>query len=395
MKILSNDYLSNIPGADRPAQGGTANFARGFSAYAKEHGHEWHGIIIATSKKMSHPRLIKLKKGRGRYYKILIPSSKIRSLSKTEDKIDPESVLSKEIERLVKFIKEIKPDVVLINGIYSITWPLMMAAKEAKVPVVVQHAGIFKKEVEIYKDVYTSAGKEIMEKIERDSSLIADAEVFLNKWSLDNYKKAVYPVSNKKAYIIPIPFDYQAVSTSKKKKNDKIRIGSVARWDRIKNHTAILKLAREIKKEGLNWEVNSVTKIPKTKINRKFKKDYRSNIEIIPPMNRSGVLEFIGSMDMMLLPSFFETASFVVLESLACGTPIIISLTTGFAPTFKKLGASQYVDDFKDPIKVIKRIKKLLNKEMPVELIKHIKSNHKPSKVFKAYIDLFNKVITK
>jgi glycosyltransferase involved in cell wall biosynthesis len=395
MKILSNDYLSNIPGIDRPAQGGTANFARGFSAYVKKRGHEWHGIIIATSKKMTYPRIIEIKKGRGEYHKMLIPSSKIKSLSKAQNKIDPESVLSKEIKRLVELIKEIKPDIVLINGIYSITWPLMMAAKEAEIPIVVQHAGIFKKEVEVYKDVYTSAGKEIMEKVEKDSSLIADAEVFLNKWSLDNYKKAVYPVSNKKAYIIPIPFDYQALNTSKNKKNDKIRIGSVARWDRIKNHTALLKLAREIKKEGLNWKISSVTKIPKTKINKKFKEDYRSNIEIIPPMNRDGVLEFIGSMDIMLLPSFFETASFVVLESLACGTPIIISPTTGFAPTFKKLGASQYIDDFKDPIKVIKKIKRLSNKEMPAQLIKHIKSQHKPSKVFKAYMDLFNKVITK
>ena len=398
MKILSNDYLSNVPEIKRPAQGGTANFARLFSSWIKEQSEPsvWYGLIIETSIDATSPKITRLKSDKGSYYKLVVPRSKISLVGKSEEIISSEDILKEEIFLLSKLLKKLSPDIVLVNGIYTITWILLMAAKKAGIPIITQHAGIFKKELSLFKENYSVSGLNRLENMEIDSSKYSAAEVFLNQWSLDNYENEVCSVNHARVKIIPIPFDQPEINKSSENGNiagSKMKIGVIARWDRIKNHQAILSLAEEIKKQGLNWEINAITKVPQTGKNIEFKRRYSQNITVVSQMDKLGVYDFIRSMDLMILPSLFETASFVVLESLSCNKPILISDTVGFSQTFMDLGAGDYVIKFDDSKKVIKRIRDISDKTFPTTIINSIRNDHLPEKIFQKYISLFKEII--
>jgi len=397
MKILSNDYPTNTPGPKRLAQGGPAVFAKGLSSYAESNNHLWVGLITAVSTEAKNTRLYDLGgNGKKHYYKLSIPYGKIRKITKAEGRTDPTEILSKEIDRTSTLIKEVKADVVFINGFSLYAWILLKAAEKAKAPIVIQHAGMFGKELDIYRDRFTPEGIRLMKKMEAESSDLSEIEIFLNEWSRDYYSKNVHPADADSSIIIPLPFRGDVPEDLQRNKNDHVvKLGCIARWDRIKNHKAILRLAKEIKDEDLPWEINSVTKIPETPTSKEFKDRYRAHINVLPSMGRADILSFIKSMDMMLVPSLFDVSPFVVLESIFCGTPVLISEGVGFSTTFKDYGGEKYVVDFEDPKAIIKKINDLKDKKIPTELVRHIKERHDPEKVFDEYLAIFEKISNK
>ncbi len=55
MKILSNDYGSNVPGDKALGHGGPAQFAGAFSDFAAGRGHGWAGVVLRAAETADGP----------------------------------------------------------------------------------------------------------------------------------------------------------------------------------------------------------------------------------------------------------------------------------------------------------------------------------------------------
>lgn len=400
MTILSNGFPTNMPDSENVSQGGPANFARLFSAYIKKNTKDrWIGIMFQTTnlktteleKVFTFPRI--------NYYKLYFPGQQLQDITQAETKIDPALILKKSIEVLADLIRQKKPDVVFLNGFGLFNWMLLKAAQQTGVPVVIQHAGIWTKELWIHKALYSVAGRKIMEKMERDSSELTAAEIFLNEWSRDYYHKNVAKRLDKQNYIIPLPFNFSVFKKLSTNKIDsqfffdeqKLHIGVIARWDEIKNHKLIFSLAKEAKKLQLPWQIHTITNIPDQLKSQNIKKQYEKIIDVIAPLDRAGISDFCNSVDLLLQPSLFDVSPTVVLEAIASNTPIAISQNVGYVHDFKTYQAKDWILS-NDTSSVIKQIKKIANKPMPATLKKRLRTAHDNERVFASYLNLFTKV---
>ncbi len=394
MRILSNDALTNLPHSNGVAHGGLANFARHFSAFAVAAGHEWIGFIQRPNDG-TKTRFRTLAKAPHRQYKgCYFPDTRIRSFLKTKKMINPRTFFSEEIEALQRFIKEVKPDILFLNGYSFSSWLMLEAASREKLPIVVQHAGIAAIENEIYKHLYSTAGRALLLEMERDIVRQATKQVFLNEYSYRVFSKKVLRVPRKQVEIIPLPYEaHEWKKTAQTKQalhlKKEIIIGCVARWDRIKNHAAILDLAREAQTQGLPWRFECVTIIPPTKFLFDFKEEYRARITVVPPMNRASLAAFYRRMDLMILPSHFDVSPTVVMEAAGAGKPTLISPAVGWANEYKACKLEKWIICFDDPAKVVKRIQQLLKQPSIETLQDSIRRLHAPHTVFQAYLTLF------
>ncbi|MEI6304851.1 MAG: glycosyltransferase [Candidatus Taylorbacteria bacterium] len=399
MKILSNGFPTNLPNSEVVSQGGPANFAKLFynsTSFCPQNS--WIGVMFKKSE-MSSPRMKMVHAFFKRtYYQVYLPKDQLKSITQANAKTNPDKVLKSTIDRLADFMKEEKPDIVFLNGFGVYNWILLKAAQQAIIPVVVQHAGILTKELDIHKHFFSLAGKKIIEEMEKDSTRLTNAEIFLNDWSKKYYCKNVEKRKNEHSYIIPLPFDFLSFgqqqnpdfqSISSKLDSKKYHIGVIARWDEIKNHSAILALAKEIKRLELPWQIYVVSNIPNSDPR---KMEYEKYISIIPQLNRVEISDFCRGMDLLIQPSVFDVSPTVVLEATSSNTPIAISDNVGYVGDFLSNGAKDWVIDWSNASEVVKKISKIKDKKMPQALKRYLTYRHDHTRVIDAYIDLFAKL---
>lgn len=404
MRIFTNGFPTNLPDSENVSQGGPANFARLFVNYIAEskQAHEWIGVMMegVESDKVSIKQVFS--SPQRSYYRLYTPRSLLRAITRARSKnTKAELILKRPIDRVVRLLREQKPDVVFLNGFGLLNWILLKAAAKEGIPSVIQHAGIWTKELNIHKDLYTVCGRELMEQMEQDSTKLVAAEIFLNKWSMDYYRQNVVPGFEEKGVIVPLPFDFgsfkllrgsgQADSFNLNK--GELNIGVIARWDHIKNHAFVLAMAKKALKSKLPWKFNTIVEIPKKY--KKEKEEYQKYVNVIAPVDRVGISNFCHSMDMLFLPSLFDVSPTVVLEAIASDTPILISSTIGYYHDFLDNNSSDWVMDTKDTKHTLDKILKLVGKKMPDALKKEIISKHDYRKVFSAYLEIFEKVSSK
>ncbi|NCN25220.1 hypothetical protein COT94_03985 [Candidatus Falkowbacteria bacterium CG10_big_fil_rev_8_21_14_0_10_37_14] len=409
MKILTNDYQSNVLNFNQPAKGGPANFARIFYNYLKQFkgSYHWQGILVEFSVDTEVCSLQRLKDSRRKrsLYQINIPTkfSKVLTNANTT-KTDPRLVLAEPISILVKLIKKLDPDIVFLNGFSLGNWLLLESAHLVGKPIVIQHAGIWTVELDIWSDFFSAEGLKIMKQMGMDSAVFSSAEIFLNNFSRNifdkSFSKLVRPRGHK-TVIIPLAVDFSAYQSKIKAKksfnfnSEYFNIGVVARWDRIKNHQAVGDLAKKIKIDKLAWSINSVTKIPPTKKFLAFKKSYAQNINVIGHLSKEKIRDFCLENDLIIIPSKFDVSPTILLEAVACGTPVAISATVGFVDDYCRYGADDWVIDFNNTKKVVKQLAKIKGRALPAKLTKALIKKHQTDKVFGQYFSLFNKLITK
>jgi hypothetical protein len=409
MKILTNEYLCNTPNFKKPAKGGPANFARLFFDYLKKDSakHEWIGIILRDLDQKNKNLFIRKADDRqaGRFiYKFSFPFTLTEKILQAKKIGSPEEILKEPIAYLSKFIKKISPDIVFLNGFSIGNWIILQAAQQAKIPIVIQHAGIWTIELDAYKDLYSSAGLKMMKEMYKDSSRLASAEVFLNNFCLKYFQKNVFkkPQTNQELVkVIPLPINFEFFKKTSGNHSifnfDKqvFNIGVIARWDRIKNHEAIASLAELISKKNLPWKIHSITRIPNSTKKAALKKKYRRYVDVIDHLNKDGVADFLRNSDLIIMPSKFETTGAVVLEAIACKKPAAISPFVGLVDDYLKYGAKEWIVDFNNPEKAIEQIDKIKNKPLPKKLTNNLIKKHEQKKVFQQYLALLKKLIKK
>ncbi|MFH1620881.1 MAG: glycosyltransferase family 4 protein [Patescibacteria group bacterium] len=399
MKVLSNEYLSNLPSGSNVAPGGPANFARPFSNFITKHGHEWIGIIHQGNN-ANKTTLRKKASSPGKTFFILSFSYEhYRSFLNLEKRCDARVWFAPQIKRIRSFIRRMEPDVLFLNGFSVYAWLLLEAAKQEHLPIAIQHAGIAKIEFTQYKHLYSKTGRAMVLQMEQDIVDAASKQIFLNDFSREVFCKKVAPVPKKQSIIIPLPYQESFLRSAdlyrarEKNKTETINIGCVARWDRIKNHRAILRVAREAKKQKLPWKFTSVTRIPQTPIDLHFKQSYRKNIEVMLPMEQKALIPFYESMDLFVLPSHFDVSPTVVMEAALFGKKTLISPNVGWVSEYRSSGLRNWIIDFSDAKKVVDRIKKLLKKQANSNFRSIIRNRHSPDKIFSKYLQIFKSII--
>ena len=404
MKILTNEYSCNTPNFQEPAKGGPANFARLFFNFLSKKNKKikWYGLIVRTSDKVSgslSSKVIKDDRKNRFIYDLSLSASLSQKILKARKVSDPKIILKDPIKKLSSIIKKIAPDIVFLNGFSLTNWLLLVAAKENNLKVVIQHAGIWTKEIEIYQDLFSDSGVKIMKQMERDSSVLSDKEIFLNTFSQQFFDKKVLQGkrdSSNKSVIIPLPVDFSFFKRQSKPKKEfnlnkeRFNIGVVARWDRIKNLEAVVKISKAIKSKKLPWAINSVTNIPLSDKNINLKTAYRKNINVISFLNKEEIRDFCLQNDLIIIPSHFDVSPTILLEAVACKTPVAISTSVGFVDDYLRLGASDWVINFNNTKTAISQLETIKYKKLPTRVAKALINKHDLLKVFEKYLVLLN-----
>lgn len=107
---------------------------------------------------------------------------------------------------------------------------------------------------------------------------------------------------------------------------DDFVIGSIARFDRQKNHDRIVEIFKEFQKTKFN---HSKLVLVGSGSEKKaiLNKVHTHNLDphVIFLENRADVNELLAAFDMMLMPSLFEGLPFIVLEAQAASLPVLMS----------------------------------------------------------------------
>src|SRR3989344_863738 len=404
MIILSNGFPTNMPNSEEVSQGGPANFARLFYTHiVSATTHKWIGVMFYGN----NVKKVRLEKSfslpQRDYFKLYLPKKYFRLITRAKKIDDPSKILQEPIARIATLIKKERPDVVLLNGFGFLNWIILKASEQSGVPVVIQHAGIWTKKLRLHKHNYSAAGRKIMEKMEKDSTRLSAVEIFLNTWSRDYYQKHVAKRQDGNSLIIPLPFDFSSFADTPKNQKKTVgigsenvfKIGTIGRWDKIKNHKALLSLAKAAKRVNLPWQFYAVTKIAKTRYPEIKKRDYEKNVKVIRSLDRVGIYDFCRSMNLLILPSLFDVSPTVVLEAVSSGTPISISPNVGYVNEFKKCGAANWIINFNSAINAAIKIKKIAGKPLPQALKNAVIKQHNHKNVLSSYLCLLKALAAK
>lgn len=396
MRILSNEYLANIPNSSTGTKGGPARFARDFSSYLSNHGHEWIGVIHDPKASVECECVFNTKEKR--MYVVSMKKATYEVLYNQDTYIDPEVLFKSEIEYVVGILRKEKIDIVLLNGFASFCWIISAAARVCNIPVVMQYAGLWYKEIDIYADRFHPESRKLCFYMEQDAARHASYNIFLNEYSRDCFFERYPHLVNISSGIIPLPHAGWVFHDVVNQSREQRTIGVVARWDRIKNHAGVLSLAEAIKKANLPWKIQSVTSIPNTDIQKEFKERYKEIIEVLPNMNREEIQKFFQSCDMVILPSVFDVSPTVVMEAIACGVPTLISPGVGWVSEYKKSGMDSWIVDFSDGDSVIHRMQEIFARTQWSEVsvfAQLVREFHDSRRVFEQYISVFLKIKSK
>ncbi|MDD4990540.1 MAG: glycosyltransferase, partial [Candidatus Pacebacteria bacterium] len=93
-------------------------------------------------------------------------------------------------------------------------------------------------------------------------------------------------------------------------------------------------------------------------------------------------------MGVVISPSHFETYGNVAKESIATGTPAMISSNMGVSETFKNLGLHNWIIDFNSVEDVYKKIENVMGENVHVSVKDKMKKLYSPCKIFNQIISV-------
>jgi len=402
IKILYNESHTNYNKKLKP-QGGPSRFASGFREFFLKQEKFSLCPILFSHGDNCKPKIKKTSTKDGIFNELVYEKKIITSIYKESiTKSALIKYLKPFLDELNAFIIEEKPDIVFLNGFNLSNWMLMYSAHKIGVPIVIQHAGIWKKEVRSSKISFSPAMKKIFYDMERDTVRWCNNHIFLNNFSKEIFSDLYKGVWNRKKQfeIIPLPIESKIFPFRKPKLyNDEsgLDIGVVARWDGIKNHKAILRLANTISKEQ-KWKIHTVTNIPRTTSEIELAKKYTAKVNICAPMSPERLTDFYRSMDLVLMLSNFDVSPTVVAESILAGTPVIISDKVGWQDEFVTVDLSDYIVSNNVSGKKLRNVvnQLMLNQEININkyrnLQSYIEKAHNPVNVFRKYTSVFSSI---
>lgn len=272
------------------------------------------------------------------------------------------------IETYIKIIKKENPSLILINGTYFVPWCLFQAGTQLGIPMVLHYHGILTKETAHYELSLQKIIKEMEQTFDNDKLLY----IFPSELAKTTVENEVFGHKICRSAVIPnsIPNHFFDIKTIGSRKN----IAFVGRWSAIKNPGFVGKISRYDNKKNDDHNFNIVS----DQKNTKGGTGIFSNINYFDPMNSFDLAQFYGTMGMVLSPSTFETYGNVAQESLASGIPALVGPNMGIAETFRQLGLSRYIVDFKSTKDVYNKINNFSGEPIEDKVKKMLKFNLTP-----------------
>lgn len=390
--VLYNEARSILDDTEI-TEGGPARFSALFSDFFKKKKIAVIPIVFSYSESGNTTSIKKHTRKNRTIYELVYNATNIHKSFKKE--ITPKkfkALFDEMIAVTQEFIETQKPDVVFLNGFNVTNWVLLRAAKNAGIPIMVRHAGVWKREISASRFMFSAAVRRIFYDMERDTVRLSNHNSFINEFSKKAFITA-YGFENelaKKTSIIPNPTEFPSLGDNKKD-SSVTTVGMVARWDSIKNHAAVLRLAKSMPP---SWRIYSVTKPSSSD----FAKQYKKYITVYPPMDASSLNNFYQSIDILILPSYFETFGAVAAEAIVLGVPVIVSEKVGFSELLEKFQL-QYaiVTPSISGEKMVQHTKFVLqnkqkDKKKYSALVQYLKKEYSPEKVFAQYATIFTRI---
>lgn len=399
IRVVFNDAHANLPNNNIIPQGGVSIFAQRMSDYFKKNHREVELVsLLFSHNQESKDIYIRKTSGIRDFYELVYPREiLLNSYKQKFTKKEYNKFIEIFVSKVSILLKEVKPDLIFLNGFSLSNWIIMQAAHHSGVPSCIQHAGLWKKELITSGSSFSPSVKKIFSSYEKETFKKTTHQIFLNDFSRDELFE-IHNVSKKdflkKTSVIPLPIEIDKPKKVSLDTPKVFQIGVVARWDRIKNHAAVYRLAKYIKDNNLNCKINVVTKWdPFYKTD--FKNKYQNMVNIIPPMSPKELKDFYRDQNIVLIPSRFDVSPTVLMEALLLGKPVVISNKVGWVSDYKKSGIYDLVFNYTDSgEKIFKKIEKLVSSRdkylSRFSLLQNkIINEHCNEKVFNKYYELF------
>jgi glycosyltransferase involved in cell wall biosynthesis len=314
------------------------------------------------------------------------------------------TTLGKESKETRKIIHDLgqellaeKPDIFFLNGLSAVAYLFALAAEDAGIPIVSVHHGVWTLEAGAHPALVKD-GEAIRLRKKAEKRLIdfSKRNIFLTRRSYRFFREAVGRIPKHQQAFISLPYNPAFVPLNPhppRVDSVKKRIGLIGRWDPIKNHEAYLALAHEAKKQKLPWTFVSATTIsPHMVALQSILEDYEKTIEIVPHLSPSKLRDFYRSLDVIIVPSHFETFCGVVMEALMQQIPVLVSPGVGMADVLMAEGMGSSVISFDSPKKTIQRLRKLMSVPVPERVREHMIEHFEADDIFGEYKKLFLEV---
>lgn len=282
------------------------------------------------------------------------------------------------IDTYAEYIREIRPDCIVINGTYAMPWCLLQAARAwGKASIVIHYHGILSKEVEHWQD---PRAKGLMEAMEREFDIPEALYIFPSQLARETVEREVYRHPILHALVVPNPVPDHFFEARRKRRS--FSIGMVARWNKIKNVDVLLSLARYAKRKKEMPNFPLVTNLPQS--HEEYVK-VASLLDLKDPIPHHKLAHFYSSLGVLLLPSRFETYGNVAQEALAAGTPVLVSAAAGVAETLHFVGLGGWVHDFSSTAQVFEAAVNLAMTTVPHHARQLLQVAFSNTAVFKTY----------
>jgi len=286
------------------------------------------------------------------------------------------------VETTKSILRKETPDVVLINGTYFVPWILAVAAQELGIPIVLRYAGVLQREVS-HKNFFV---RRRLLKYEKWLASTADAIIFPSIFCRTVVEKEILKQVTHRGFVIPNPA--KAVLSRSQKSKSRYVIATIGRWSRIKNFQAFIALHKTLLKKKFPHRAIMVTSYWDEKFG------IPETIERKDPMSQEDLHRFYKSIDLLIVPSIFETFCNVAAEALVNGTSVLVSKNVGFAEILRKAGLTRMIiDSFNDPVKVAVAVKRLAKIKLSEKERKKVATLLHPQEIHQDILRVLENVI--
>ncbi len=194
---------------------------------------------------------------------------------------------------------------------------------------------------------------------------------------------------------------FKSSESMRRKYREKIKInqselllGTVARFNPIKDIPTLIKVIKKLKSSGLNFKYlfvgENMDLDNKTLVNMIEKSNLKDTIKLIG--QEESISSVMNAIDLHILSSKSEAFPMVILESLACGTP---SISTNVGDVSRIIKNKKFLVDKENYLSLYNAINEFLNLELEEkekiskEGIDHIKFNFSIEKMTKEYLKVY------
>lgn len=286
------------------------------------------------------------------------------------------------VEATKNVLRDESPDIVLINGSYFVPWILATAAYELGIPIVLRYAGVLQKEVS-HRNYLV---RRRLLNYERQLVNMANAVIFPSSLCCRVVEKEIinHPIERK----IVVPNPAKPAVANYRRRSRRFTIAAIGRWSAIKNFQAFIALHKELLAKKWPHKAVMITSYWDEKFG------IPETIERKDPMSHDDLQKFYRSIDLLVVPSHFETFCNVAAEALVNGTSVLVSKDVGFAEILHQVGLDRMViDSFDDTKAVARAVRRLAKARLTVREIKAVAAALNPRLVQQKILDTLNSVL--